>query len=57
MNAVQESQAVLNCVLTLLVAIIAPATVDTLWMTMATTVEFHSKTLQVHMVLTFMLEP
>ena len=57
MNAVQEPLAVLKCVLTLLVAIIAPATVDTLWMTMATTVQFHSKALLVLMALTFMLEP
>ena len=57
MNAVQEFLAVLNCAITLLVAIIAPATVDTLWMTMATAVQFHSKALLVHMALTFTLEP
>ena len=57
MNAAQEPLAVLKCALTLLVAIIAPATVDTLWMTMATTVQFHSKALLVHMALTFTLEP
>ena len=56
MNVVQEPLAVLNCALTLLVAIIAPATMDTLWMTMATAV-LHSIALLVHMVLTFMLEP
>ena len=56
MNAVQEPLAVLKYALTLLVAIIAPATVDTLWMTMATAV-LHSKTLLVHMVLNFTLEP
>ena len=57
MNAVKEPLAVLKCVRTLLVAIIAPAIVDTLWMTMATTVQFHSKALLVHMALTFTLEP